>query len=83
MSLPVCTLYCAPDTTLGASCWGSVLQGIVLVVIVASAVIGLIQGILKTVEQAIKLLTIVLSIYEFDVGEFPDRARSAYSCMFK
>ena len=35
------------------------------------------------VEQAIKLLTIVLSIYELAVAEFPGRGRSAYSCMFK
>ena len=32
------------------------------------------------VEQAIKLLTIVLSIYEFDVGELPGRDRITYSC---
>ena len=54
---------------------GLVLQGLVLVAIAASAIIGLMQGILITVEQAIKLLTIVLSIYEFAVGEFPGRAR--------
>ena len=33
------------------------------------------NGKMKGVEQTIKLLTIVLSIYEFDVGEFPGRAR--------
>ena len=42
------------------------------------------HNLLKTsVEQEIKLLTIVLSVYEFAVGEFPGRDRSAYSCMFK
>ena len=35
------------------------------------------RGCNPTVEQAIKLLTIVLSIYEFSVGEFPGRAISA------
>ena len=54
-----------------------------LVAIAASAIIGLMLGILRTVEQEIKLLMIVLSIYEFAVGEFPGRDRSAYSCMFK
>ena len=35
-----------------------------LVAIAAGAIIGLMLGKLRTVEQAIKLLTIVLSIYE-------------------
>ena len=35
------------------------------VAIAAGAIIGLMLGILRIVEQAIKLLTIVLSIYEF------------------
>ena len=54
---------------------GSVLQGLVLVAIAASAIIGLMYGILKTDEQEIKILTIDLSIYYFAVGEFPGRAR--------
>ena len=41
------------------------------------------QSTLSSVEQAIELLTIVIIIYEFAMGEFPVRARSAYSCMFK
>ena len=36
-----------------------------LVAIAAGAIIGLLFGILRTVEQTIKLLTIVLSVYEF------------------
>ena len=35
-----------------------------LIEIAAGAIIGLVLGILRTVEQTIKLLTIVLSIYE-------------------
>ena len=34
------------------------------------------------VEQAIKLLTIVLSIYKFSEGEFRGCAQITYSCMF-
>ena len=65
MSLLVCTSYRAPAPTRGASRWRSVLQWLVLVAIAAGAIVGLMLGILRTVEQAIKLLTIVLSIYEF------------------
>ena len=60
----VCTLYRAPDPTLGASSWGLVLQWLRLVAIAAGAIIGLMLGILITVEQTIKILTIVLNIYE-------------------
>ena len=35
-----------------------------LVAISAGAIIGLVVGILRIVEQTVKLLTIVLSIYE-------------------
>ena len=64
MSRLVCRSYCAPYPILGASRWGSVLQLLVLIAIAAGAIIGLVLGILRTVEQEIKLLTIVLSIYE-------------------
>ena len=64
MSLLVCSSYCALDPALGASHWGSVLQWLALVAIADGVTIGLMLGLLRTVEQTIKLLTIVLSIYE-------------------
>ena len=65
MSLLVCTSYCTPAPNLGASRWGLVLQWLVLVAIAAGAINGLMLVILRTVEQKIKILKIVLSIYEF------------------
>ena len=56
----------APD--LGESLWGSVIYWIVMVVIPAGVIIGLVLRILGTVEQTIKLLTVVQSIYEL-LGE--------------